>query len=172
MSTNGPRPSSIPDRLQKFVTNNQNIQNSPPNDSILGLEYCIHFWIFFFKKVDWRTDQHIDTNLDLVDTPILDLPEGSLEGGNRYNLSVTVFVEKENKEVQKSQASITLDVESKGLSAMVTPSEVTASQQRPIKLSGILSEDLDNSHQPMQVCIYPLLDNAPNCLVGCIIHKR
>ena len=129
--------------------------------------------IFFFKKVDWRTDQHIDTNLDLVDTPILDLPEGSLEGGNRYNLSVTVFVEKENKEVQKSQASITLDVESKGLSAMVTPSEVTASQQRPIKLSGILSEDLDNSHQPMQVCIsYPLLDNAPNYLVGCIIHKR
>ena len=35
---------------KSFVTNNQNIQNSPPNDSILGLEYCIHFWIFFFQK--------------------------------------------------------------------------------------------------------------------------
>ena len=94
----------------------------------------------------------------MVDTPILDLPEDSLEGGKRYNLSVTVFVEKENKEVQKSQASITLDVESKGLSAVVTPTEVTASQQRPIKLSGILSQDLDNSHQPMQVCKYRVIN--------------
>ena len=107
---------------------------------------------FFFKfQVDWRSTQPIDSNLDVVDTPTLDLPEGSLQGGNSYNISVTVLVEKENKQVQKSVASVTLDVEVKGLLAVVTPSEITASQKRKTKLSGILSQDLDNSNQQMQV---------------------
>ena len=61
------------------------------------------------------------------------------------------MVEKENKQVQKSVASVTLDVEVKGLLAVVTPSEITASQKRKTKLSGILSQDLDNSNQQMQV---------------------
>ena len=107
---------------------------------------------FFFKfQVDWRSTQPIDSNLDVVDTPTLDLPEGSLQGGSSYNISVTVLVEKENKQVQKSVASVTLDVEVKGLLAVVTPSEITASQKRKTKLSGILSQDLDNSNQQMQV---------------------
>lgn len=103
-------------------------------------------------QVDWRTSQPIDTNLDIVDSPTLDLPVGSLKGGESYNFSVTVLIEKEHLEFEKSVANIVLDVESNGVMAAITPSEMTVSQNRKIKLSGILSNDLDNSHRQMQVC--------------------
>ena len=109
-------------------------------------------------QVDWRSSQPIDTNLDIVDSPTLDLPVGSLKGGESYNFSVTVLIEKEHLEFEKSVANIVLDVESNGVMAAITPSEMTVSQNRKIKLSGILSNDLDNSHRQMQVSDFLLIN--------------
>ena len=93
-----------------------------------------------------------------MDSPTLDLPVGSLKGGESYNFSVTVLIEKEHLEFEKSVANIVLDVESNGVMAAITPSEMTVSQNRKIKLSGILSNDLDNSHRQMQVSHFPLIN--------------
>ena len=75
------------------------------------------------------------------------------------------------REVQKSVASVTLDVEIKGLRAVITPSDVTASQQRKIKLSGMLSQDLDNSNQRMQVLLYIGFESTAAILMAVFLSK-
>ena len=85
-----------------------------------------------------------------MDAAELDLPKDSLRGGKTYRITSSVLLEKGNQLV-KSQAQTTVQVKLKGVRARVSPAEATIGSKGVLKLSGRLSQDLDNTDIPFTV---------------------
>ena len=94
----------------------------------------------------------IDSDVDNVDTAQLDLPKDSLRGGKTYLITSSVLIEKDDGLV-KSQTTTTIKVDLKGLRARVSPTEAIIGSQSPLKLSGRLSQDFDNTDTPFSVSL-------------------
>lgn len=113
-----------------------------------------------FFQYKWEISPPIEFNLDNVDQSKLKLPKGSLRGGSVYTVSVFVIMEK-NGSVLTSEASVTLEVQVLGVSAMVTPTELKVGYKSSFKLSALLSQDLDNTNDAKRVRIQSTLFRKP-----------
>ncbi len=117
-----------------------------------------------FFQYQWRSDIKIDAEIDVVDGSELELPKGSLQGGQTYRITSSVLIEGPLGLV-KSEATISLEVEMKGVKAVVTPAQVTIGLNRPIKLSARSSVDLDNTDRNFDYDWYCLTDLGGGCAV-------
>lgn len=102
--------------------------------------------VCFIIQYEWKSEEDMDADIDIIDSPELVLSKGSLQGGNTYHITSTVLLENlgGNHTLSKAQSSVTLEVQKQGVKAAIVPTQLTIGRSGFGQLSGRLSQDLDN----------------------------